>query len=80
MDTTSQTGGTEGDMVVFLKTSEEATCDPAVCALYYTGNIPILENVTASFDTTSLEWIVTVTGTDFSGDTSTTELLFSNVA
>jgi len=67
-------------MVVFLKTSEEATCDSAVCKYTYTGNLPILETVVASFDTTSLQWIVTVTGTDFTGDTSTTELQFSNVA
>jgi hypothetical protein len=67
-------------MVVFLKTSEEATCDPAVCAFTYTGQIPVIENITASFDETSLAWIVTVTGTDFSGDETTTELQISNVA
>jgi hypothetical protein len=67
-------------MVVFLKTSEEATCDTDVCLFTYTGSIPILETAVASFDTSSLEWIVTVTGTDFSGDESTTELHFSDVA
>ena len=67
-------------MVVFLKTSEEATCETEVCKFTYTGSIPILETAVASFDTTSLEWIVTVTGLDFSGDTSTTELLFSDIA
>jgi hypothetical protein len=66
-------------MVVFLKTSEEATCDSTVCAWTYTGNIPVLETVIASFDSTSLEWIVTVTGTDFSGDTTTTDLNFGGI-
>jgi hypothetical protein len=67
-------------MVVFLKTSEEATCDASVCAWTYTANIPVLESVVASFDTTSLDWIVTVTGTDFSGDTTTTDLRFGGIS
>jgi hypothetical protein len=69
-------------MVVFLKTSEEATCESAVCKFTYTGavNLPTIETAVASFDTTSLEWIVTVTGTAFSGDTTTTELQFSGVS
>jgi hypothetical protein len=67
-------------MVVFLKTSEEATCETATCKWTYTANIPILENVTASFDETALNWIVTVTGTDFSGDTTTTDLRFGGIS
>jgi len=71
---------TTGAMVVFLKTSEEATCDASVCAWTYTANIPVLESVVASFDATSLNWIVTATGTDFSGDTTTTDLRFGGIS
>jgi len=68
-------------VVVFLKTSEEATCDMAVCKTWtYTGVIPTLTSVVTSFDTTSLQWKVTATGTDITGDASTTELELSNIA
>jgi hypothetical protein len=46
--------GKEGDMVVCLKTSEEAPCDPDVRAWGYTYQIPILENITTTFDNSSL--------------------------
>ena len=46
--------GKEGDMVVFLKVSEEATCDPDDRAWVYTNQIPILENITTTFDNLSL--------------------------
>ena len=46
--------GKEGDMVVFLKVSEEATCDPDDRAWVYTNQIPILENITTTFDNSSL--------------------------
>jgi hypothetical protein len=79
-DIVAREAALEGAMVVFLKTSEEATCDSTVCAWTYTGNIPNITAVVASFDTTSLDWIVTVTGTDLSGDTSTTDLRFGGIS
>lgn len=67
-------------MVVFLKTSEEATCDSDVCQWFYTSQIPILESITTAFDTSTLEWTVTVTGTDFETNTAGVELHISDVA
>lgn len=65
-------------MVVFLKTSEEATCDSSVCAWTYTSALPVIENVTTSFDNSTLAWTVNVTGTDFTGATSDVEFYYAN--
>jgi hypothetical protein len=65
-------------MVVFLKTSEEATCDSSVCAYIYTSTLPVIENVTTSFDNSTLAWTVNVTGTDFTGATSDVEFYYAN--
>jgi hypothetical protein len=65
-------------LVVFLKTSEEATCEDDTCDWYYTADLPVVENVTTEFDTTSLEWTVKVTGTDFTGSTSDLEFYYAN--
>jgi hypothetical protein len=65
-------------MVVFLKTSEEATCDSSVCAYTYTSTLPVIENVTTSFDNSTLAWTVNVTGTDFTGATSDVEFYYAN--
>jgi hypothetical protein len=65
-------------MVVFLKTSEEATCDSSVCAWTYSSTLPVIENVTTSFDNSTLAWTVNVTGTDFTGATSDVEFYYAN--
>jgi hypothetical protein len=70
----------EADLVVFLKASEEATCDADDCAYVYTNDLPVLSSATTAFDSSTLEWTVTVTGTDFGDSTDGVELHFSNVA
>ena len=67
-----------GAVVVFLKTSEEATCDSAVCSWYYTASLPVVENVTTEFDNSTLAWKVKVTGTGFTGATSDVEFYYAN--
>lgn len=69
------------DMVVFLKTSEEATCDPSTtCDWIYTDQVPLITNVTTSFDNSTLSWTVNVEGTDFTGSTSDISLEIGSVA
>jgi hypothetical protein len=65
-------------MVVFLKTSEEATCDSTTCAWVYTSTLPVIENVTTSFDNSTLAWTVKVTGTGFTGTTNDVEFYYAN--
>ena len=68
-------------MVVFLKTSEEATCDPSdICDWVYTDKIPQITNISSSFDNTTLQWVVKVEGTDFVGGTGDVSLEIANVA
>jgi len=70
----------EGDMVVFLKTSEEASSTADARAWIYTADLPSLDTVTTSFDDSTLHWTVTVTGTDFGDSTVGVELVISDVA
>jgi hypothetical protein len=67
-------------MVVFLKTSEEATSTSDDRAWIYTDDLPSLDTVTTSFDDSTLQWTVTVTGTDFEDSTDGVELVISDVA
>ena len=71
-DFTNAEAGSTGSIVVFLKLSEEAECSVCENTLTFTGNVPVIESVSVDFDTTELEWVVTVDGTDFTGDTSST--------
>jgi hypothetical protein len=82
---TAKEAGKEAVMIVFLKVSEEATCekddsDVSICAFTYTDDVPYLGSVVASFDTDLLQWIVTVSGTDFTGDTDSVKLYLSDIA
>lgn len=62
-------------MLVFLKTSEEATCVPSDnCGWTYTSTIPEVTKMEAKWDETNLYWTVVVTGTGMTGTASTTEL------
>lgn len=62
-------------MLVFLKTSEEATCIPSdTCAWTYTSAIPTVRNISTNWNTTSKKWQVIVNGTDWSGSADTTML------
>jgi len=57
-----------------LKLSEEAECPDDVCenSLTFTGSVPIITSVSVDFDNTEKDYVVTVDGTDFTGDASTT--------
>lgn len=68
------TAGLTGDVVVFLKTSEESPCVAPNCAWTYTSSIPTLSTMQSNFDTSTNTYKLMVTGTDFTGDTSSTEL------
>jgi hypothetical protein len=58
----------EATMVVFLKVSEEATCDTAnICNYLYTDNVPQVTNIETTFDSSSLQWTIKVEGTGFTG-------------
>jgi len=58
-------------MVVFLKVSEEATCDTAnVCNYVYTDTLPEVTAISTIFDSSSLEWTIKVEGTGFTGTSS----------
>lgn len=70
----TMTPATTGDVVVFLKTSEESPCEKPNCEFTYTSNVPTISTMQANFDSTANVYKLMVTGTSFSGDTSTTEL------
>lgn len=56
---------TEADVVVFLKTSEEAQCRPDsdTCKFKYTSTLPKITEVTTEFNADSGKWQVKVVGT-----------------
>jgi hypothetical protein len=67
-------------MVVFLKTSEEATCDPtSKCEFTWTSSLPVITSAAVEFDTSSYQWQLKVSGAGFTGDTSSVELLIADV-
>jgi hypothetical protein len=75
LDKATKTHGTDGKMIVFLKTSEEALCVPNnTCEWTYTSSIPEVTNIATQWDATSQKYQVVVTGTGFTGTTDTTEL------
>jgi hypothetical protein len=72
-------GGEENTMIVFLKTSEEAVCEPkANCVFTWNSFLPELHVVELNFNEADYVWQIRATGIDFSGDTSTTELMIAN--
>jgi hypothetical protein len=76
----NKTGGDEDAMVVFLKTSEEADCDPNTkCVFTWTSFIPEVTSVNLIFDDSTNQWQLKVTGTSLTGDTSSVELYISDV-
>jgi len=75
----TKTTGTTGEVVTFLKTSEEAQCDPiSACVWTYTDtNIPTISagGLTSEFDAATGKWLLKIAGTnlrtsDSSGETS----------
>jgi hypothetical protein len=72
-------GGIENTLIVFLKTSEEAVCEPkAKCVFTWNSFIPEIQGVELIFNNADNVWQLKVTGIDFSGDTTTTELMIGN--
>lgn len=68
-------------MLVFLKTSEEATCVPNdTCAWTYTSTIPEVKNISAQWDNATQKYHVIVNGTGWTGDASTTVLYSEGMA
>jgi hypothetical protein len=59
----SKEDNTEAELIVFLKTYEEAQCPEEVCKWTYTSNIPTVTSMTTEFDTDSMAWLVKVEGT-----------------
>jgi hypothetical protein len=60
---TAKEDATEADMVVFLKTSEEAQCPGDICKWSYTSNLPTVTEMTTEFDSDSGNWQVKIVGT-----------------
>jgi len=58
--------GETGDLVVFLKTSEEASCDDVnVCNWIFTSTLPEITEMTAEYSQELGNYVVTFTGTGF---------------
>jgi len=54
----------EPDVVVFLKTSEEAQCPgEGVCRWTYTTDVPEVTEMTTEWDEDTSKWLVKITGT-----------------
>ena len=47
--------------------------------MIFTDNVPVIDSVSVDFDTTELEWIVTVEGFNFTGNISTTSYSINGV-
>jgi hypothetical protein len=60
-----RTAGETAELVVFLKTSEEAVCDEVnVCNWAYTDVVPAVTSVTPSYDEALEKHVLTIAGTD----------------
>jgi hypothetical protein len=74
---TAKTHGTTGEVVTFLKTSEEAVCNPtSACVWTYSSTVPTITAMTTEFDAATAKWLFKITGVAMrasasSGDTST---------
>jgi hypothetical protein len=76
----NKTGGIEDSMIVFLKTSEEAKCEPlSKCKYTWNFFIPDIHEFSVFFDESTYEWMLKATGETFSGDTTTTEMLIGGL-
>lgn len=66
--------GETANVNVFLKLSEDAVCADSVCkdAFTFTDSIPEVTASSHEFDKTLKAWVVTITGTGFGTDISTT--------
>ena len=60
--------------IVFLKTSEEATCTAPICKFTFTDSLPTITALAPEWDATALVWKARVTGTGFTGAASANSL------
>jgi len=60
--------------IVFLRTSEEATCVAPICKFTFTDSLPTITALAAEWDAASLSWRARVTGTGFTGDATSNQL------
>ena len=67
-------------MVVFLKTSEEASClDNLECKFTFTNLLPNVTAVTSEWDSASSAWTVKLSGTGFTGNATTSMLSVAGI-
>jgi len=66
-DSISMEPNKTGEVVVFLRVSEEASCDSSVCKnfTYTTEGLPELTAITPQFDTDSYTWELKFDGINF---------------
>ena len=68
--------GKQGKLLVFLKTSEEASCTPSDnCPYTFTSTIPTVSAIVPEWDSATNTWTIKLTGTGFTGDVTTSELV-----
>jgi hypothetical protein len=68
------------ELIVFLKTSEEAVCDDGNdCMFTWIDSPSTVTNVYTEFDTTTNDYKLVIQGTGFTGDASTTQVLVDGV-
>jgi hypothetical protein len=67
------------DIIVFLKTSEEAECTVNPCKFTWldTG-LPTLTGASTAFDMTLKDYVVTLSGTNFGTNTLGTEVIIDS--
>jgi hypothetical protein len=65
-DTITKSMGDAGEVVVFLKTSEEAACPDTVCKSFqFTSSIPSVSSMTSRWNTAANNYEIVVAGTQF---------------
>jgi hypothetical protein len=70
----------QGKVVVFLKTSEEASClDSLDCVFSFTNILPNVTDIASEWDATLNAWTVKLSGTGFTGNATTSMLSVSGV-
>jgi len=66
--------GANPELVVFLKASEEAKCDDCSYTFIEESNLPTVTKITSEFEASGDKHVIKVKGTQFTGDSSSTEL------
>lgn len=62
-------------MIVFLKTSEEATCDSEnVCNWQYTDTLPTITGAAPEFDAVNGKWLYKLTGSSLNDESGVLEI------